>query len=684
MSSNEEYLDSLLKSMEQKEAALEEMPTEAMPAEEAAVKEMPIEKTANHNIEELSLEELLADGSMLKELLANEPLPEQPLPEQPLPEEALPEEPLKQPLPEEPLKKELSPEALPPEDMSDMDLDALLESMNDNEDLAEIQNLFAKAENNEPVSDEGGELLMPEMDTDTKGSVEAETPRGKNKLFVQKKLKQFFSRKKKERKKKARETEAEKEQQTQQEIQQKTEQQIEEAQTIEPQMPDEDDIADISALLSSLENVGQESKLGSAGVDLFASADSEDELRQVAELLGDVASENPKKEETDWGDTLQESWEEALPDTLKEKEQGEAFQDIQEEPVEEISDKKEKNLFFKKKKREAKKKETKQGVFARILQFLTEEDEDEQEENTLSELAGGVETVGVTSDENREVLAQLDKEDKNGKKKKKKRKKGDQKNSTADEDDQDEKEEPQKNKKKVKKEKKLKEPKIIEDIATPKLSKKKVSATFLLAFTMMAAILVCCLFIPQLFELQEARTAYYEGDYEACYRALYGKKLSESDAIMYERSEFMMSLQRRLEAYDSYMAVNDELRALDALMQAVANQKELLKTAEAQGLTAEAESSYQEILNMLKERYQLGEEEALKICAYKQDVLYTLHLKAIVAGEEFVCPDFLQENGEGKEERQPEEEHSSAPLEDVLPAEEELAETEFEEGITEP
>ena len=87
----------------------------------------------------------------------------------------------------------------------------------------------------------------------------------------------------------------------------------------------------------------------------------------------------------------------------------------------------------------------------------------------------------------------------------------------------------------------------------------------------------------------------------------------------------------------------------------------------------------------MSDRYQLSEEEALKICAYEQDALYTLHLKAIVAGEEFVCPDYLREDGTGAYGVQADQEETvEAPLEDVLPEEEELVETEFEEGTDEP
>ena len=211
--------------------------------------------------------------------------------------------------------------------------------------------------------------------------------------------------------------------------------------------------------------------------------------------------------------------------------------------------------------------------------------------------------------------------------------------------------------------------------------KKKIKATVLAAISIVAAILLCSLFVPELFELRSARNAFYDGDYETSYKSLYGKNLSDSDRIIFEQSEFLLALQRRVEAYYNYMAINDELRAVESLILEVDKQEDILIQAEKYGLEAEAEYSYQDVLQVLFEKYSVSEEDALTINAYRQDALFTLHLKAIVAGEEFVCPDYLREDGQiNTSADEQEEEIIEETLEDLLPEEEELTEAEFEEG----
>ena len=643
MNSNEEYLDNLLKSIEQKENALKESEQSIEPQDvvdsELVTGSDVLMGDPNRPMSPEEIEAMLAHAEEIN-----------------------------------------GTQEEPDEKAANMDLDDLLKSMSDNEDLAEIQTLFEKADNDEPVSGEVEELLKPETDLEEALSEDTtDAPKEKRKFFGKKGIKGLFSKKEKKQKNKS-DFEAvipdeapadvertgmidwadvaipdQDETDATDQLETDAVDQVESdaADQLETDLAaqDEADLADISDLLASLNDVGEESNFDGAGIQLFTPEDPAAEPEQVADLLGDLQEDSENDEQ---------------------------LQDISErDDDKDNKDKKDK-------------KEKKKGVFARLLQFLTEEDEEEEKtpDDALSELFEGIETLGITSDENQEALAQLDQEDQKGKKKKKKKgKKADQEKNDVAEGDRDEDEEPkeEKKKKKPKKEKKQKAPKIVDDTPTPKLPKKKVRATFLFAFTVMAAIMACCLFIPELFEMREARNAYYEGDYETCYRSLYGKKLSESDQIMFERSEFMMLLQRSMDSYESYLAVGDELRALDALLQKVASQAEVMEMAQKNGLTAEAEASYQEIWQLLSDRYQLSEEETLKICAYEQDALYTLHLKAIVAGEEFVCPDYLRENGTGDYDVQADQEETvEAPLEDVLPAEEELTETEFEEGTDEP
>lgn len=385
------------------------------------------------------------------------------------------------------------------------------------------------------------------------------------------------------------------------------------------------DPSEISDLLNALENAETESDLNDTNVDLFAGMEQEVDLESADGL--DLI---PNKDE-------------------------------------EIREKKEK----------------KPGFFKRLFTLLTEEDEEPEEILVTAENSDGVDELGATSEENKEAMAQLDKEgpeDKKKKKKGKKGKKGETETKDGEEDDEDDEPvEDKKKKQKPKKQKKQKEPKFYDD--SPKLSKKKIKATVLASISIAAAILVCSLFVPELFELRSARNAFYDGDYETSYKSLYGKNLSESDRIIFEQSEFLLALQRRVESYYNYMAIDDELRAVESLILEVNKQKDILSQAEKYGLEADAEYSYQDVLQILTEKYGVSEEDAIAINAYRQDALYTLHLRAIVAGEEFVCPDYLREYGQANVTTDTQDEEIiEETLEDILPEEEELIEAEFEEG----
>lgn len=456
-------------------------------------------------------------------------------------------------------------------EIADDDLDKLLKDMEQGDDnLAEINDLLYKAENNQPVGNEGEEsAASPEQETEN-------TKKGKKK----KERKGFFSRKKKDK-------------------------------------PEEEGTA--------VSEAGQEAE----------------ELEAIFALGTDGEPDG-----TEPG---------AMADVNKDGE---------------------------KKAQDQKEKTKKPGFFSKIMDFLLEEDEDPDTEGVNEES----DQLKTTTDENQEVLKQLKKEDQEGKKKKKKKGKG---KASAEEDAENEEEgdeeagkEKKKKAKKEKKEKKEKPAEPADDTPQPKLSKKKVRSTVLFAFTIMAAIMICCLFIPELTQLSDARNAYYDGDYETCFRTLYGKRLSESDQRMFEQSQMMLSVNRNLEAYENYVAVGDELHALDTLLQAVQKQDRLLSEAEKYGLTAEAEAAYQRVLDVLAEKYQLTEAEAVAINAYEQDAVYTLRVKSIVEGTEFVLPAYLQDgSGAGT---QPQESAQEEIVEDILSEEEELPDMEYEEGILEP
>ena len=88
-------------------------------------------------------------------------------------------------------------------------------------------------------------------------------------------------------------------------------------------------------------------------------------------------------------------------------------------------------------------------------------------------------------------------------------------------------------KKKKKKERKKKEkaPKAEEVPTKPekKLPKKRVRATFILCFSILAGIIILTVVMTKATNLMEARSAYENQDYQTTYEDLYGLELKEED-----------------------------------------------------------------------------------------------------------------------------------------------------------
>ena len=230
------------------------------------------------------------------------------------------------------------------------------------------------------------------------------------------------------------------------------------------------------------------------------------------------------------------------------------------------------------------------------------------------------------------------------------------------------------------KEKPAKEPDSEKDTKPGKrISKKGVLVIAALCLSLMAMIIVTCSMIPDFFEKREAREAFYESDYIKVYEMMYGKTLDESDEIIFHKAETILQLDRKLDSYQNYLGIGEEVRALDSLMSGVEKYPEILAKAEEYRVTQEVNAIYEMILGVLSDKYSISEEEARTIIAYS-DVLYTKRLESLVNGTPFEEPSAAAETNEQPQAEQdilPEEqviieEDIPAEPEEVLPQEEEI------------
>lgn len=269
-------------------------------------------------------------------------------------------------------------------------------------------------------------------------------------------------------------------------------------------------------------------------------------------------------------------------------------------------------------------KPKKKGLLAKILDFLTEEE---------PELTAG-EDSNLLSDENKAILDEVDAEDE-GKKKGKKGKK--------------EKKAKEPKEKKPKKPKKPKKEKVQEPIDPKKIVPMKMKVTiFALALSVLAIVLLLMKFVPGMMNMSDARKAYYAKDYKDTFISLYGKKLGDSDRILYEKAKILVLIERKYESYENYMTMDMPIQALDALLQGLVKYETVKERAEEYGVLNDLNQIRDKLLAALALQFGVNEAEAMEIIEYSP-VDYTLKLQSIVEGTPFMKVQDMINSGIGLE-----------------------------------
>lgn len=431
---------------------------------------------------------------------------------------------------------------------------------------------------------------------------------------------------------------------------------------------DQDNITDKQSEINELEGLDV--------TDIIDHMDGTDEdLNEINDLL----------KKTDLNEAIDTSTSEEIfshGDVSSDDDMLELLNSMNEEPTasgeEEITSKKKKKAFslpFGKKKESKQKtdaseensanseedgKEKKKGFWHRLMEELTREEEEPENQESV--------------DENEEILKELEAEDqikekkKNKKEKKKKDKKGKKsKNASADEENEDASGEAESKKKKKKPKREKKEKAKGPKEKSPKiLSKKMLFSMIAFCATIIAAIVLLSIFLPDYADKKNARTAFYTGNYSKVYELLYDKNLNQSDQLIFERANVVLKLQRRLDSYELNKKIGQEAEALDALLQGTLKYEEILSDA-TYGAEEELQALYRKILDHLEQDYGIGEEEARTINSYDSET-YSRKIYSVVNGEDF--SDLEQEaDEEGKTAE-------NDKLQDVLPEEEDLIQEE--------
>ena len=272
-----------------------------------------------------------------------------------------------------------------------------------------------------------------------------------------------------------------------------------------------------------------------------------------------------------------------------------------------------------KKKKAQKDGKKKPGLIAWILSFFSSNEEDDNE--AVDDDLG----IASLTDENKRVLNELAEEEVDKKNKKKAKEK---------------KPKPKKEKKpkakKAAKPPKLKKPESVQDDGLPekRIPFKRIAVIAMFAITMGILLLLPAMLLPDFITVQDAVSAYKEGDYARTYKELYGRKnLNEEAQKAYNNASCILKMQNYYDSYKLYKSSGMEVEALNALIKGVVNYKTILDEAAATNdasVQSHVSVSYGDIVSTLNSEYNISEAEAKELFEIEDRILYTYNLQKLL------------------------------------------------------
>lgn len=302
-----------------------------------------------------------------------------------------------------------------------------------------------------------------------------------------------------------------------------------------------------------------------------------------------------------------------------------------------------------KKRKERKKSGQKQGLFAKIKAFFASLSEDEEEEETADHLtqegsetkenkaekdlatghegpkeknpAKEEEQLASLTEENSQVLKELNEEDAQAAEKKKKKKK-----------------KPKKEKKPKKAPKPKKPKKAPEPPQGPppkRIPPKRIILVGVFAVTFGILVYLPSEVFPEPLVVKQAKSSYKKGEYWNTYKDLYGKSavLTKDQQEEFKKAEVISKMQRYYDEYADYSSVvGKEPEALNALIKGVGRYDEIYKEAKETGdpkVEEEVSNTYDDLVTALQDDYHLTDDLAKQLYAIEDPIEYTIRLQWI-------------------------------------------------------
>ena len=256
----------------------------------------------------------------------------------------------------------------------------------------------------------------------------------------------------------------------------------------------------------------------------------------------------------------------------------------------------------------------KKGLFARLAEILFGSEDSEVDGVSSGQINGELANL---SEENAQILMELEGIESDSKKKDKKAKK---EKTKKEKKAKPKKEKPKKEKKpKPKKEKK---PKVKDN--TPPLPKGPVIMIWIMAGSMLLFVLLCTNLMGYQVNVNQAKTMYTEGQYIEAFKKIEGIDVKEADQSMYDKLRILSSVSSEIEAYKSFYSYDKQLMAFDSLICAAGRYVTYEEDAKTLGCEQELGALKESIETELTDKYKMTFDEATELYNAKDRKAYTV------------------------------------------------------------
>lgn len=237
--------------------------------------------------------------------------------------------------------------------------------------------------------------------------------------------------------------------------------------------------------------------------------------------------------------------------------------------------------------------------------------------------------MGSISDENMDILKDLEKDEKKKQKKEKKEQKKEKKEQKKKEKEEKKKLKAQEEALKPKKEKKPKKPKEVVPKGKP-LPKGPVFLIFLMVASVVVLIYLGSTLVGYSTAMTQAEDMYDKGEYVEAYHLLRGMEIKEIDQEFYDKTRLTAYLQNEMDSYEVYIERRMYPDALNSLIHLVGKYDKYAEEAAGVGASAEYEQLLAQAVEALEATFQSGLEEAEEIYAMPERDEYTARLYEIL------------------------------------------------------